>query len=289
MTLSRRQTLEIVFTNHRVLALNLMPGKLISLAALLLEGERLSRSQAELLFQINTALERRPVPVHPTEAAAFASAPDLWTDIFRDAITLHVLGDPDSPRALDAQEAHWLLWRMPMPGTFELSDAELAAFVAICAGASSTPAFFKNAVLDALRQRIKAEQMITSKTVDLLNQFIYGRGGFKGAQTSREEAELLLDLNELASRWPEGSSAPEWQDFFIGGMRWHLLHDEVSPGRVDSSEGGWLAEKLRTMQQPLDENISKLLQAVNREARSLPDFLAGEPEEVHERLVTYAN
>jgi hypothetical protein len=235
---------------------------LLSLEGHLSSGAILSRADAELMLELNALARGRQTTRD-------------WDTLFVAAIATHFLDDLESPRALDDSEARLLMARIMADG--DIDPNELAAIVQIAARARSTPHFFKQYVLSALGAHVCRVGRVGATSVDMLNQVLYGNGGFEGARISLEEAEFLVELNRATAG---RSNHPSWQKFFVGALTWFLIHDPTSPGRIADAEAGWLLEKLGAMAIP-DENTIALIDSIRARARSLPDYLAQVLNEKH--------
>lgn len=237
--------------------------------AALRSDARLTRDHAEWLVRANTAVA----------AVRGAESGVAWADSFASAVARAVTEDPESPGAVDLSEAGWLLsamgWASPP------DHASLAAMVHIHCAATRVPDSFRLATAEAIRARVRWDGCVGDRSLDLLNRFVYGPGGYDGVRASAEEAWMLFDINAETAHRDDHSLG--WKNFFTGALKWHLLHDPLSPGKIDDAEAGWLAERLRALP-ALDGNTRALLEEVREHARLAPGYILRSPDSLFAML-----
>lgn len=230
-------------------------NELRGVAKTMQDRSRLTRKQAELLFLINDLIKD-------------SAQDDDWHSVFVQALTIWLLNDLENPSRLREEDARLVIERVLRDN--EIDHNELRLIASLYSTSISTPIFFQDFVLEATRQHVLREGFISGNTLSVINQIVYGQGGYESVRTSREEADFIFELNRLCVGKP---NVPEWKEFYVGALRWHVLHDAASPGRIDDREAAWLLEKMAN-QETIDENNKELLQVIRDNARTVPDYLA---------------
>jgi len=191
------------------------------------EGARVSRAEADMLFDINTATSGK-------------ENDPAWKEVFVEGITNHVLGDEASPGAVDADEYTYLKEKIGEDGVVD--DNEMALLVNITDKAESCTDDFNTYVMESLKARVLEDGIIDADEVAQIRTVIYGSGGGDGEGVSREEADFMFALNDAVSGKENDAG---WKDLFVEVIAKHVLEDETSPGVVDEDEAKWLVDAVK--------------------------------------------
>ncbi|MCY2927893.1 MAG: hypothetical protein NTV86_00075 [Planctomycetota bacterium] len=214
----------------------------------------IDREEADFLFKINDGV------------SGMKNARG-WKKLFVDAITSHVLDDPQSPGEVDAAETRYLLKKISADG--KVDDVELALLVNIVTKAKATSSAFQRFVLAALKAAILEDGVIDAAEVKMLRSVVYGSGSGGGAGVDRPEADFLFELNDAVSG---RRNHPSWKRFFVEAITKHVLEDEDSPGEVDTKEGAWLLQNIQG-DGTVDDVELALLRNLKAKAKTLPAAL----------------
>lgn len=220
----------------------------------------IDKEEADFLFQINDAVSGKK------------NAP-AWKELFVEAITSHVLEDPQSPGVVDTAESQYLIRKIRSDKNVD--DVELSCLVNIIAKAKATPERFRNFVLDSLKAAILEDGVIDADEVQMLRAVVYGAGSGSGAGVDRQEADFLFALNDAVSGH---KNHPSWRTFFVEAIVKHLLEDEDSPGVVDSDEAAWLIRKVEG-DGSIDDTEISLLRSLKAKATSVSENLVAKMTE----------
>ena len=182
----------------------------------LYEDGVISAEEAELLFKLNRTCT--------SKAAA-------WTELFIEGITDYIVFQERPQGYLTASNAHWLIDRVSRDGKIA-SRVDLDLVVHILDKARWAPvslaAFALAQVKDAVITgagplRANPEHSseyspepganrISDAEVDLLRRMLYAFGGDGHVAVTREEADILFDIDEAIANGPAN---PVWTDFFV--------------------------------------------------------------------------
>jgi hypothetical protein len=171
-----------------------------------------SADEAELLFTIHHRLDE--------ESAE-------WRQFFIEALCDYVVQQAEPRGYVSVENAIWLIEQVMDDDIIETAS-ELEAIIRIIETARSVPdqliAFalmqVRFAVINGygaakLLEGEEAESVagkVTSADVMLLRRILYAASGDRGAGISRDEAEILFDINDDT----EGAdNAPEWSELFV--------------------------------------------------------------------------
>ena len=154
-----------------------------------------------------------------------------WTIFFVEAMT-EILVNQEKPRGYVSKDnARWMM------SLFDKIDRvptalEMESVVNIVNKAKSCPAFFSAFALQLVKKGVlEGEGALRSGTslkpgiigaaeVDFLRMVLYGMGGNGSSAISRDEAEVLFDINELVG---EAENHPSWPDLFVKAVANYLM------------------------------------------------------------------
>lgn len=186
-----------------------------------------SPHEAIWLFAINRAAEQ--------------VAPE-WNEMFVEAMVDFIVRQAAPPGHVSEGQATWLIHEIKADGRIERSS-EFEALVKILETADRCPAVLsgfalaqvEDAVLNGYRGarggRTGAAGRITADDVELVRRVLYAHGGDGNIGITREEAEVLFNLND---RTAGADNDPAWADLFVGAVANFLMH--ASGYRVPTRE-----------------------------------------------------
>lgn len=165
-------------------------------------------AEAERIFELNDACTP-----HTLE----------WSDFFVESITDYMVFQEAPQGYLNLTKALWLIDRVSHDGRVA-SKSEMALLINILDKARWSPVSLtkfaleqvKAAVIHAdgpLRKgKVLPPGRITEGEVDLLRRILYAFGGDGNVAVTREEADVLFDIDEAVESGPPN---PVWTDFFV--------------------------------------------------------------------------
>ncbi len=217
-------------------------------------GEGVDRAEADMLFAINDAVTGK-------------ENTSGWQDLFVEALTAHVLEDDESPGAVDADEASYLIDQIQGDG--QVDAAELALLINVTDKATSCTDEFNAFVLGSLEAAVLADGVIDDDEITQIKTVIYGSGGGAGEGVDRAEADFLFRLNDAVTG---NNNTAAWQTLFVEAISKHVLEDDESPGAIDNDEATWLLAKIDGDGQ-IDDTEKALLANIKANATSIDDTL----------------
>lgn len=157
-------------------------------------------------------------------------APPEWTDFFLEALTDHLVEQVEPVGYVDAAKADWLFARIMDDGKVR-SETELELLVRICEKAREVPPRFAATALAEVRRAVLEGDgvtrlgrlvpgRITGPEVALLRRVLFAAGGAAGIAVSREEAEVLFEIDDAAG---DADAPAEWPDLFAKAVGNYLM------------------------------------------------------------------
>jgi dsDNA-binding SOS-regulon protein len=215
----------------------------------------MTRSEAEVLFELNRALTER--------------SPE-WVDFFVEAIGEHVLNGTPPRLQCNLEEAEWLIGQIDHDGVVE-SMAELECMVRIIERAENTPDRLKNYVLATVEREVLSgvgptrcggelsATHISAAECRIIRRVIFASGGHGPAAVTRFDAEMLFRLKDetLADE-----NAAEWDDLFIDGVANYLKGFTLQNAQLSHERRG----ELETFIADNRANVGRFMGRVAREA-----------------------
>jgi hypothetical protein len=164
--------------------------------------------EAELLFRLNNACPAQP---------------GGWSDFFIEAITDYLVFQERPQGYLTAVNGHWLIDRISSDGRVG-SKTELELLVNVLDKARWAPVSLAKVALEQVKAavvhgdgplrtgRSPGAGHITEAEVDLLRRIIYAFGGEGHVAVTRDEADVLFDIDEAVQ---DSGANHAWTDFFV--------------------------------------------------------------------------
>jgi hypothetical protein len=167
-----------------------------------------SSAEADLLFKLNNACPKQHAD---------------WPDFFIEAITDYVVFQERPQGYLTAVKGHWLIDRISRDGRVA-SKTELELLVNVLDKARWAPVSLVKLALDQVKYAVIAGDgplrngkalvagEITEGEVDLLRRILYAFGGDGQVAVTRDEADILFDIDEAVAN---AEPNPVWTDLFV--------------------------------------------------------------------------
>ncbi|MEM1377210.1 MAG: hypothetical protein AAGG69_07460 [Pseudomonadota bacterium] len=192
-----------------------------------------NRTEAEAIFAIDrTCMDRCPE----------------WDVFFTEVITDYLV-DFEAPRGYVSEEnAQWLIRSISADGVVD-SRTELELLIRILERAKHSPASVSAFALRQVAEvvvngkgalakgREARPGVVTATDVEMVRRVLYAFGGEGQAMVTRDEAEVLFDINDATS---EAANDPAWSDLFTKAIGFSLL---ASFGYVQPSRERMLARE----------------------------------------------
>ena len=164
--------------------------------------------EAEILFKLNNACK--------------VSGPS-WAEFFVEAITDFIVFQAQPQGYVTGDNAHWLIDRVSSDGNID-SKTELELVVNVLDKARWAPVSLVKFGLEQVRHAVisgtgplrngkhLASGEITEGEVDLLRRMLYAFGGDGHVAVTRDEADILFDIDEAVEN---ADPNPAWTDLFV--------------------------------------------------------------------------
>lgn len=175
-----------------------------------------SADEAEAIFEINDNVDQKCT---------------AWTDFFVESMTDYVVHQAEPRGYVSNANAEWLCERIARDSIVQ-SACELELLVKVLSKARECPsalaafalAQVAYAVVEGegpLANGLKLTKgVIGEAEVELLRTVLYATGGANGLSISKQEAEILFDLNDRTDAEKNHSS---WRDLFVGATANYLM------------------------------------------------------------------
>lgn len=164
------------------------------------------------------------------DEAAIETCPE-WTAFFVEAVTDFVVRQAQPEGYVDVETAVWLTAAISRDGVVKTAS-ELELLVKVLEAATSTPATLSAfalrqvaaAVIDGAGPLAAGGALepgrIGAAEVDLVRRILFAFGGQSAVGISREEADVLFELND---RTAEAENDPSWSDLFVKAVANFLM------------------------------------------------------------------
>ncbi|MEL6919403.1 MAG: hypothetical protein AAFO77_00045 [Pseudomonadota bacterium] len=175
-----------------------------------------NRAEAEALFAIDRACRERCVE---------------WDDFFVEVVTDYLVGSEAPAGYVSKENADWLIRAISNDGIVD-TRTEIELLIKVLERAQHSPAIISAFALRQVAQvvvhgdgalakgRIARPGVVTATDVELIRRVLYAFGGDGQAMVTREEAEVLFDINDATS---EADNDPAWSDLFTKAIGFSLL------------------------------------------------------------------
>lgn len=175
-----------------------------------------SQLEADAVFALNDAIQTKC---------------EAWNEFLVEAMTDYIVYQAEPRGFITTANAQWLVNRISHDGIVD-SATELELLVQVLAKADDCPqalagfalAQIAFAVVEGEGPLAKGKQLtkgiIGEAEVELLRTVLYAAGGANGLSISKQEAEILFDLNE---RTDPSKNHPSWQDLFVRATANYLM------------------------------------------------------------------
>ncbi len=187
------------------------------------------------MFQDGLIDRREAEQVFAIDAACTEKAPE-WSAFFVDALTDHVVWKVEPKKYVSDEKANFLIDHILRDGKVD-GETELELLINVVHWAISCPPPLALLAMQAIRDSILEPQtaaygtnrppaVISPADVALLRKVIYAPGSPGGYTVTREEAELLVMLNDAT----KGTERPDsWDDLFIKAVANFLMFPGAPP------------------------------------------------------------
>ncbi len=174
------------------------------------------------------------------------AAVPAWRALFLEAVADYIVRQEAPIGYISPDNADWLKRNLSMPEGFR-SLLELDALIAVIEEAVSAPLDFQLYVLNVLKNSIldreQSPGVISSEDVDRIRRTLHARGSQGSLAISRDEADILFDLNDATV---EAENDPAWSDLFVKAIANNLMaaRGYRAPMRKEAlRRSEWLSEK----------------------------------------------
>lgn len=175
-----------------------------------------SLQEADAVFALNDAIDRKC---------------EAWNEFFVEVMTDFTVNQAEPRGYISHENAKWLVNRISHDGVVD-STTELELLVRVLAKSNDCPPALAGFALAQVAFAVIQGQgplargmkltrgVIGAAEVELLRTILYATGGSNGMSISKQEAEILFDLNE---RTDPAKNDPSWQDLFVRANANYLM------------------------------------------------------------------
>ena len=172
---------------------------------------------AEMVFSLNDRLGEEADPA--------------WRHFFIEALTDYLVNQAEPRGYVSEANADWLIERIGRSGHVD-TLCELELLVKVLERAQQSPVTLIRFALDQVRQGVidgkgtigrhhnTQALAITEGEVELVRRMLYAFGGDANIAVTRQEAEVLFDINDATS---ELDNHPAWSDLFVKALANFLM------------------------------------------------------------------
>jgi hypothetical protein len=176
----------------------------------------ISRDEAEAIFVLDTA--------------ATSAVPE-WRDLFVEAICDHVVHQASPPGYISDADAAWLTAQISKDGRVK-SATELELLIRLMERSVDCPRWLAAFALEHVHHAVLAGDgplangqtlqpgSVSRDDVELLRRIVWAAAGPGRNAISREEAEVLFDIDEASEN---SENDPSWHDFFARAVANSIL------------------------------------------------------------------
>lgn len=180
------------------------------------EDMLVSRAEAEGVFALNNAIE---------------DTSKSWNDFFVEVMVDYCVNQSKPQGYMSDNNADWLVAQITKDGRLD-TNSELELVVKVIERAKEVPTLFAAFALEQVavavlegngallnNDKLKAG-VIGAPEANLLRRVLYGVGSEGRLAVSKEEVEVLFELNDMTI---ETENHAEWTDVFIKAVACHLM------------------------------------------------------------------
>lgn len=187
----------------------------LTLRQMIYSGGAIDTAEADWLFELN---------------AAVRTADPAWDILFVEALTDYCVNQVEPQGYVSEDKARWLIANVTRDGQVETAR-ELELLVNILQKSKSSPASLSTFVLTAVRDCVLSgsgplrgrqkdfRPKVCAQDVALMRRAIFAFGAGGNVSVTREEAELLCDINDATAHAQNDSA---WPDLFAKAIGNHL-------------------------------------------------------------------
>lgn len=165
---------------------------------------KISTDEAEWLFDLNHSARERS---------------EEWQRLFVEALTDYTVHQAAPRGYVSPESVSWLLARILHDGHVE-TDTELELLINVLEKAISAPGELATFALNEVKTLVLKRNRISEGNVALLRRVLYAAGGHEAIAITREEAEVLLDIDHIRSGSEDDSA---WVDLFSKAILNHIM------------------------------------------------------------------
>jgi hypothetical protein len=230
-------------TLHDFVAAKIAEGKLgeddvVTLRRYIYNDMTVSLEEGEALFRLNNA----GLDTH-----------DTWYDLLPEAIGDILVHQAKPAGYVSEDNAEWLIAQVKSDGRI-CSRTEIDALLHVLEKARQSPDSLQQFALKAVAESVVSGTgttragaalvpgVIADGEVELLRRVLYSGSGSRGIAISRDEAEVLFDLNDATS---EAENAPAWSELFakaVGNYIMAMSGFTPPPREVALAREDWLSQ-----------------------------------------------
>lgn len=177
-----------------------------------------------------------------------------WQALYVEAITDYLVAQEPPEGYIDEAKADWLMARILHDGHVETAT-ELELLVTVLDKARASPERLVRFALEAVKDTVIAGSgpartgstpgpaVVEGPDVALLRRILYAFGGDGHVGITRNEAEVLFEINDATSG---AANDPEWTDLFVKAIASNVLYvSGYRPPNLQEAlrREAWLAER----------------------------------------------
>ncbi len=195
---------------------SISPNDVIKFRQEVFNDALVSKQEADALFMINDATDKQCVQ---------------WHEFYVEALTDFTVHQQEPRGYVSEENAEWLIRQVARDGKVKTAN-ELEMLVKTLEKATNCPPSFVTSVLMNVADIIVSGEgeliygkeltkgVIGEPEAELLRRILFAVSGDDGIGISRQEAEILFDLNDQTN---EALNHPAWSDLFVKAIAHHLL------------------------------------------------------------------
>jgi hypothetical protein len=212
-----------------------------------------------------------------------------WRAFFVEALTDYSVHQAEPRGHVTDENVTWLIARIMRDGQV-VTDTELELLINVLEKAISAPGELSVFALKEVKAVVLKQNRISDREVTLLRRVLYAAGGHEAIAITREEAEVLFDIDHARAG---SEDDPAWVDLFAKAILNHIMFASgfspptreealrreawlddrsVNPGRFMKSMVTGLRDVVRVYREPdVMEEYVRQRTAKQAEAESITD------------------